>query len=87
MKKTNNRRGAIIIGMADKKEENQIGYDINEKDVDTIIRILKKYDPEHATPKYVIDFLTKTKFNMRESSNVDFGDNLIDLFNKYLKSL
>jgi cytochrome oxidase Cu insertion factor (SCO1/SenC/PrrC family) len=32
-------------------------YEINEKDIDSVIRYLKIYDPEHATPEMAIEIL------------------------------
>lgn len=32
-------------------------YEINEKDIDAVIRFLKLTDPEHATPEIAIELL------------------------------
>lgn len=32
-------------------------YEINEKDIDSVINYLKTVDPENATPEMAIDFL------------------------------
>lgn len=32
-------------------------YEITEKDIDTVIKILKSVDPEHATPEMAITIL------------------------------
>jgi len=32
-------------------------YQINEKDIDTVLNILKRVDPERATPEMAIDIL------------------------------
>lgn len=71
--------------MANKK--NQIGYDINEKDIDGVIRFLKINDPKNATPERAIAFLASTKFNFRKNNEKDFGDNLISLYNEFKKNL
>ena len=59
MKDINNIGGVIIMHMANKKD--QIGYDINEKDIDGVIRFLKINDPKNATPERAIAFLASTK--------------------------
>jgi len=74
----------IIMGMNKKK---QIGYDINEKDIDGIIRFLKVNDPEHATPEWAIDFLAYTKLNLRNGAQVDLGANLLDIYKEFKKTL
>ena len=37
--------------------KNQGRYQINEKDIDSVIKVLKLIDPEHATPEMAIDLL------------------------------
>lgn len=32
-------------------------YELNEKDIDTVLNILKRTDPEHATPEWAIRIL------------------------------
>lgn len=32
-------------------------YELNEKDIDTVLNILKTNDPEHATPEWAIRIL------------------------------
>ncbi len=85
MKNINNIGGVIIMHMANKKD--QIGYDINEKDIDGVIRFLKINDPKNASPERAIAFLASTKLNFRKSTDKDFGDNLINLYNEFKKSL
>ena len=77
--------GVIIMDMINKKD--QIGYDINEKDIDGVIRFLKINDPKNATPERAIAFLASTKLNFRKNNEKDFGDNLIDLYNEFKKNL
>ena len=77
--------GDIIMDMDNNKD--QIGYDINEKDIDGIIRFLKIHDPENATPERAIAFLASTKLNFRKNNEKDFGDKLIDLYNEFKKNL
>ncbi len=85
MKDINNIGGVIIMHMANKKD--QIGYDINEKDIDGVIRFLKINDPKNATPERAIAFLASTKLNFRKNTENDFGDNFINLYNEFKKSL
>lgn len=33
------------------------GYELNEKDIDSVINWLKIYRPEYATPEFAIDML------------------------------
>lgn len=34
-----------------KKVDDQIGYDLNEQDIDAVLRYMKLNDPENATPE------------------------------------
>lgn len=70
-----------------KNKKDQIGYDINEKDIDGVIRFLKINDPENATPERAIAFLASTKLNIRKNNEKDFGDNLIELYSEFKKNL
>ena len=83
MNKSNNKRGVIIMSM----KKDQIGYDLNEQDIDAVIRFLKVHDPDNATPEVAIDFLASTKLNLRKNAGEDFSDNIIALYNEYKKSL
>ena len=85
VKNINNKGSVIIINMTNKKD--QIGYDINEKDIDSVIRFLKINDPQNATPERAIAFLASTKLNFRKNNEKDFGDNLINLYNEFKKNL
>lgn len=42
------------------------GYEINEKDIESVINFLKIHDPENATPEMAINILEamQTKFHM-----------------------
>ena len=46
--------------------DDQIGYDINESDIEKVIDALKVLDPENATPEFAIDYLVFLKTNLRE---------------------
>lgn len=80
----NNSKNDIIKSMNNKK---QIGYDINEKDIDGTIRFLEINDPDNATPERAIDFLAYMKTNLRDNAQIDLGANLIDLYKEFKKNL
>lgn len=80
----NNSKNDIIKDMNNKK---QIGYDINEKDIDGTIRFLEINDPDNATPERAIDFLAYMKTNLRDNAQTDLGANLIDLYKEFKKNL
>jgi len=46
--------------------DNQIGYDINESDIEKVVDALKVLDPENATPEFAMDYLAFLKANLRE---------------------
>lgn len=52
----------ILVRMKD----SQIGYDINERDIEQVIAALRVLDPESATPEFAIDYLIFLKSNLRE---------------------
>ena len=39
-----------------KKVDDQIGYDLNEQDIDAVLRYMKLNDPENATPERAVRF-------------------------------
>ena len=80
--KNDNLEDAIMIDM--NGEDYQIGYDINEKDIDSMLLFLKATDPDNATPKVAIDFLASLKRNMRDNANIDFGVDLVNLYKKFI---
>lgn len=84
MNNSNYNQNDIIRVMNKKK---QIGYDINEKDIDGTIRFLELNDPENATPERAIDFLAYLKSNLRDDAQTDLGANLIDLYKEFQKNL
>lgn len=49
-----------------KKVDDQIGYDLNEADIDAVLRYMELNDPEHASPDRAIRFLVTWKKNLRE---------------------
>lgn len=60
------------------------GYEINEKDIDTVLNYLKIHDPENATPEMAIAFLEfyKAKFHMMAHADLD---KLVDLYEEFKK--
>ena len=49
-----------------KKVDEQIGYDLNEKDIDAVLRYMQLNDPEHATPERAVRFLVTWKKSLRK---------------------
>jgi len=84
MNNSNYDNNDIIRAMNKKK---QIGYDINEKDIDGTIRFLNINNFQNATQKQAIDFLVYTKSNLRNGAQIDLGTNLLDLYKEFKKSL
>jgi len=81
----NNVSSDIIMDMTE--DQNQVEYDINEKDIDSTIHFLKINDPKNATPERAIDFLAYIKSNLRDNAQADLGEKLLDLYNEFKKSL
>lgn len=48
------------------KSDDQIGYDLNEQDIDAVLRYMKLHDPEHASPERAVRFLVTWKKSLRE---------------------
>lgn len=47
------------------------GYQINEKDIDSVIRFLKVTDPENATPEMAIELLEHLKASFHTMAHED----------------
>jgi len=56
------------------------GYEINEKDIDTVLGILKRNDPENATPEMAIAVLEELQKRVHELSHTD-PELLIEIYN------
>ena len=57
-------------------------YEINEKDIDAVIRFLKTTDPEHATPEMAIAILEYLQAKIHMLAHTDpqkLEDMLIEL--------
>lgn len=48
------------------KSDGQIGYNLNEQDIDAVLRYMKLHDPEHASPERAVRFLVTWKKSLRE---------------------
>lgn len=59
-------------------------YEINEKDIDKVIRFLKIYDPAHATPEMAIALLEhmQATFHTMAHENPELLQELYDDFRK-----
>ena len=51
--------------------KSQIKYELNEKDIDTVLGILKRIDPERANPEMAITILENTQAAFHELSHTD----------------
>ena len=58
------------------------GYQINEKDIDTVLRYLKIHDPENATPEMAIAFLEFYKAKFHELAHTDL-DKLEEVYKEF----
>jgi hypothetical protein len=47
------------------------GYEVNEKDIDTVIEFLENYDPENATPETAISILEHLKASVHELAHTN----------------
>jgi len=53
--------------MTDKSDN----YQINEKDIDSVINFLKNYDPENATPEMAISILEHLQASVHELAHTN----------------
>lgn len=60
------------------------GYEINEKDIDTVLGILKRTDPENATPEMAIAILEELKKRVHLTAHTDF-EALVKEYNRLLQ--
>lgn len=47
------------------------GYQMNEKDIDSVLQFLKITDPEHATPEMAIALLEHLKAHFHTMAHLD----------------
>ena len=65
-----------------KKVDDQIGYDLNEKDIDAVLRYMQLNDPEHASPERAVRFLVTWKKSLRERDVISPLESDLDEFYK-----
>lgn len=61
-----------------------IGYELNERDIEGVINYLKVIDPDNATPEQAIDFLVFNKKLLREGFAELSPDQLDDIYKKFV---
>lgn len=59
-------------------------YEINEKDIEAVIRFLKATDPEHATPEMAIALLEHFQAKYHDLSHTD-PEKLAEILNNLKK--
>lgn len=64
-----------LPGMNDKSQ----GYEINEKDIDTVLSVLQKTDPDNATPEMAIAILEHLQATVHELGHTN-PDLLLEIF-------
>jgi len=64
---------------------NNSRYQINEKDIDSVIRFLKITDPEHATPEMAIELLEYLQVTFHTMRHED-PDMLAKIYEDFLKT-
>jgi hypothetical protein len=60
-------------------------YDINDKDIDSMLNYLRIFEPENATPEYAAEFLKFLKLGYRRTGQLD-PDELSKLLKDFKKS-
>ena len=69
-----------------KKVDDQIGYDLNEKDIDAVLRYMQLNDPEHASPERAVRFLVTWKKSRRERDvNSPLESDLDEFYKEFIK--
>ena len=70
-----------------KKVDEQIGYDLNEQDIDAVLRYMQLNDPEHATPDRAVRFLVTWKKSLRKREiNSSLEANLDEFYKQFIKT-
>lgn len=70
-----------------KKVDEQIGYDLNEQDIDAVLRYMQLNDPEHATPERAVRFLATWKKSLRKRDiNSSLEANLDEFYKQFIKT-
>ena len=69
-----------------KKVDDQIGYDLNERDIDAVLRYMQLNDPEHASPERAVRFLVTWKKSLRERDvNSPLESDLDEFYKEFIK--
>ena len=69
-----------------KKVDEPIGYDLNEKDIDAVLRYMQLNDPEHASPERAVRFLVTWKKSLRERDvNSPLESDLDEFYKEFIK--
>ena len=69
-----------------KKVDEQIGYDLNEQDIDAVLRYMQLNDPEHASPERAVRFLVTWKKSLRERDvNSPLESDLDEFYKEFIK--
>ena len=78
-------KNAILDMM--KKVDDQIGYDLNEQDIDAVLHYMKLNDPENATPERAVRFLVMWKKSLRKRDiNSPLETNLDEFYKEFIKT-
>lgn len=78
-------KNAILNVM--KKVDDQIGYDLNEQDIDAVLRYMQLNDPENVTPKRAVRFLATWKKSLRERDiNSPLETDLDEFYKEFAKT-
>ena len=70
-----------------KKVDEQIGYDLNEQDIDAVLHYMKLNDPENATPERAVRFLVMWKKSLRKRDiNSPLEADLDEFYKEFIKT-
>lgn len=70
-----------------KKVDVQIGYDLNEQDIDVVLRYMQLNDPENATPERAVRFLVTWKKSLRKRDiNSLLEADLDEFYKEFIKT-
>lgn len=59
-------------------------YELNEKDIDSILNYLRIFDPKHATPENAIAFLEYLRVGVHEKAHKASDKELEELYKKFI---
>ena len=62
-----------------------MSYEINEKDIESVLNFLKHTDPEHATPEMAIELLEYLQKNAHTLAHTDLNK-LTEIYNELKKT-